>query len=392
MKRSPQLRIAKSADESFSRNAITAALLLAGLVSPASAIETVWFGGTGDWGLATDWSFGVPGIGDVANIAAGTAMLNFDTTILGLQLSGGTLSGTGKLTVTGFSNWTGGTLTGTRTTSFSGGLAITGNTTKTLSAGRTLTLAGNSSWSANTVANSNTLFFNGGNLANTGSLTDANAFDSLAQNFSGTNAFNNSGSYTKTGAATTTVGVAYNNTGTTSVNAGALAFTNSLANTGILAGIGTVAAPTAGLANDGAIDPGISGTGKLTIAGNLTLDSSSALDLDLASLANFDRLAVTGNAKLGGRISVSDLGYTPVIGDSFVVMTFAQDLGSSRFSGLDLHGFAPGVAFDVIYNAGNVTLSVVAVPVPEPAQALMLFAGLGVLGALARRRFALAGA
>ena len=57
MKRSPQLRIAKSADESFSRNAITAALLLAGLVSPASAIETVWFGGTGDWGLATDWSW-----------------------------------------------------------------------------------------------------------------------------------------------------------------------------------------------------------------------------------------------------------------------------------------------------------------------------------------------
>ena len=54
---------------------IVGALLAGGLASSAHAIDTIWFGGSGDWGVGTNWSQGIPGAGDVAVISAGTATL-----------------------------------------------------------------------------------------------------------------------------------------------------------------------------------------------------------------------------------------------------------------------------------------------------------------------------
>jgi hypothetical protein len=78
---------------------------------------------------------------------------------------------------------------------------------------------------------------------------------------------------------------------------------------------------------------------------------------------------------LGGEIGVWNLGYSPVIGDSCVVMTFDTRLANSTFSSVSTHGFGSGVNFDVIYNQHDVTLTVTAVP--EPQSWAMLLGGLG---------------
>lgn len=97
--------------------------------------------------------------------------------------------------------------------------------------------------------------------------------------------------------------------------------------------------------------------------------------------SSFDRLTITDDVTLGGTIDVGNLGYTPVVGDSFVVATFDERLSNSTFSSLK-HGFGSAVDFRVDYNEQNVTLTVV----PEPESWAMLLAGLGLMGALARRR------
>jgi hypothetical protein len=71
--------------------------------------------------VSGNWDNGQPGADDVAIINAGTATLDFDITILGLTQTGGTVSGTGNLTVTGDSTWSGGTHNGAGATSFDDG-------------------------------------------------------------------------------------------------------------------------------------------------------------------------------------------------------------------------------------------------------------------------------
>jgi hypothetical protein len=53
---------------------------------------------------------------------------------------------------------------------------------------------------------------------------------------------------------------------------------------------------------------------------------------------------------LGGMLAISNEGYTPVVGDRFVIATFDERLTGSTFSSVILNRFRPGVDFDVIYN------------------------------------------
>src|SRR6185312_4824823 len=77
--------------ERLSRNAfrvlpIVAAMVGCGIVQPAFAVDHTWFGGTGDWGLNTNWSpASVPGASDKAIINNGNATLSFNTGISGLD-------------------------------------------------------------------------------------------------------------------------------------------------------------------------------------------------------------------------------------------------------------------------------------------------------------------
>ncbi len=379
--------------------------------SSGDAIALTWFGGTGDWMVAANWSpvGGPPGAGDTATINAGNAQLAVGTAIAGLQMNGGQVSGNGTLTVSGASQWTGGAHNGTGTSQFDGGLAITGANDKNLGGGRVLNV-GDTTWSGNTATNNNRIRFTGGTINSNGTWTDSNAFDAYTYDYSGTNAFNNIGTYDKLGNTTTTMSVAYNNSGTTNVEAGTFAvssaFTNHglvqtaagatflgsnavFANAGILAGNGTVATHLNGdIVNDGgSIAPGIGGVGHLGITGSLVNAATGRLDFDLASLASFDTLAVSDDVRLAGELGVWNLGYTPVLGDSFVVMTFASQLDSHPFDSIGVYGFAPGTEFTAVYNLHDVTLTVSAVAaVPEPQTLALMLAGLGVIGLVARRR------
>lgn len=197
----------------------TAILLFAlGAGTEASAASLTWNNVTADWTVGTNWTpVGPPGVADDAVVNAGNAQLNSDTNISGLSHSGGTVSGSGKLTLTGASTWTGGTHTGTGTTQFDGPLAISGTGTKTISGGRIVTAA-STTWSGNTGAN-NTISLAGTSVFNnTESFSDANTFNSTMTG--GT--FNNSGTFDKQSATTTTVSTVFNNTGTVNVNAGTM--------------------------------------------------------------------------------------------------------------------------------------------------------------------------
>ncbi len=334
--------------------------------------------------------------------------LNGGTMGTALLLSGGNLQGTDH-TLLGPVTWTGTIIRGAASTTVASTLAIVGANDKNLGGGRVLNV-GDTTWSGNTATNNNRIRFTGGTINSNGTWTDSNAFDAYTYDYSGTNVFNNLGTYNKLGNTTTTMNVAYNNSGTTNVEAGTFAvssaFTNHglvqtaagatflgsnavFANAGILAGNGTVATHLNGdIVNDGgSIAPGIGGVGHLGITGSLVNAATGRLDFELASLASFDTLAVNDDVRLAGELGVWNLGYTPVLGDSFVVMTFASQLDSHPFDSIGVYGFAPGTEFTAVYNLHDVTLTVSAVAaVPEPQTLALMLAGLGMVGMVARRR------
>ena len=135
---------------------------------------------------------------------------------------------------------------------------------------------------------------------------------------------------------------------------------------------------------DPAVREAADGIGLLTVDGDLRLQAGALLNVDLAGLASFDRLAVTDDVVLGGTIQVHNAGYMPVVGDSFVVMTFDQRLDATPIAAVTTLGYGAGVAFEAIVNPHDVTLVVVSVP--EPGSAALTLAGLGLLARRLRQR------
>ncbi len=198
--------------------ALAAVLIVLAAASSASAAPLTWNSVTADWTIGTNWTpGGPPGAADTAIINAGNAQLNSDTTILGINQTGGTISGTGTLTLTGASTWTGGTHTGAGISQFNGPLAISGTTTKTISGSRVVNAA-STDWSGNAGANNTISIASTSVFNNTGTFTDANTFNSTITG--GT--FNNGGTFNKQSGTTTTVSSVFNNTGTVNVNAGTM--------------------------------------------------------------------------------------------------------------------------------------------------------------------------
>src|SRR5262249_12888807 len=71
-----------------------------------------------------------------------------DVTFTTLNLMGGTLTGTGNLTVSGTLNWTGGAMTGVGSTTITGALNLSGSNGKDLNGG-TLINRGTATWTGN---------------------------------------------------------------------------------------------------------------------------------------------------------------------------------------------------------------------------------------------------
>ena len=193
--------------------------------------------------------------------------------------NGGTLAGSGSLTIdSGVFDWIFGTMTGTGTTTIAAPatLNLSGTGSKNLEGSRVLTNDGTATLSGGYVqftASGSTA--PGAVLDNNGVFNATSDADILFNNIGGGQpSFSNDGTFNKSGAGTTTsIGVAFSNTGTVTVNSGTLSLTNALTNlsAGTLTG-GTYRAVDGG---SGATFTSV-GTAVSTIASTTTMELSGA--------------------------------------------------------------------------------------------------------------------
>ncbi len=355
---------------------------------------------------------------ETLNLGGGTLNINGTSTLNAFTHLGGTLGGTGAVTVSGNAALGSGVQTGTGTTVLQGATTLSGNFA--LDAGRTVqnTATGTFTWTAGALNLDSTSAPLGGTFQNDGLFIASGSGANTIFNSHGSGVFLNHGTFRRSGTTashTSTIFAPFNNTGTVEVQTGILAvassgFTNAgtidtaagatfrntsgaFTNNGTLVGNGTYD-PLTTLTNAGTIAPGNS-VGALTVAGGLTQTAAGAMEFELASLASFDTLDVLGNLTLDGTLEILSLGgYNPNAGDSFTLITFddgvadASDL-SGTFAHLVFTGFGAGIGFDVSYLTHSVVVTATFIPpaIPVPAAAWLLGSGmLGVFGAARRKR------
>jgi hypothetical protein len=153
-------------------------------------------------------------LGPTLNISGGSLDLGaLSPTVTSFNHSGGTLSGTGTVTVSGASTlstpgFSAATMTGTGTTRFDGALSVTGAGLHDFTAGRRLLTTGTTTWT-NSSGNAGQFRLGGGAVVENRGLwlDDTSVSTSVNSSFGGSNSFFNtaSGTYRKTGATTTTI-------------------------------------------------------------------------------------------------------------------------------------------------------------------------------------------
>jgi MYXO-CTERM domain-containing protein len=237
-----------------------------------------------------------------------------------------------------------------------GVVQISGDAQKSMGPNGDLILAGATTWSG-----AGGLEISTGTLTNTGTFT-ASAEATLDLNSSGA-LLVNQGTFVRSGnPGTTTSRVNLQNTGTVEIQAGTFLFNHAgyailhqTAGTlrlsggtltayetdpaklqpltiegGTVEGSGTINSTlviTAGTVAPG----GTAKAGALTITGDYAQSAAAELDLDLGGTTpatGHDQLAVQGDATLDGTVKIALVpGYTPKVGDSYKVITFASDKG-----------------------------------------------------------------
>jgi hypothetical protein len=240
------------------------------------------------------------------NIAGASVNANANTiNVANLNLSAGSLFGTGNLTVSNNFNWTGGTLGGAfqnlslaKQGNFSiGGISAVGNITLDAQGEGDLSLTGNVSKTGGAAA---TL-----SLKSDGTIVVGNGV-TLAMAGSG-----NTMEFTAPGGVT--------NGGTISAGGGTLNVTGDFT-------------------NFGSISPGGDGQiGTLNVTGNLSLTSDGTLNIDLGGtgVGQSDHIYVTGDVETNGMLDRSLIsGYNPALGDEIPFLT-TNGLSSGTFDVID---------------------------------------------------------
>ncbi|MBL8484108.1 MAG: hypothetical protein JNJ60_18065, partial [Rhodocyclaceae bacterium] len=124
------------------------------------------------------------------------------------------------------------------------------------------------------------------------------------------------------------------NAGTLSLAAGAtLQVDNGLINTGSVEGNGSIATGSAAFQNQGLLSPGsaANAVGTLTVNGNFTNGAGGTLAMQAAgnSAGSYDSLAVTGNANLGGTLTLSEInGHVSDFSSVYTLVTAGTRSGS----------------------------------------------------------------
>ena len=145
---------------------------------------------------------------------------------------------------------------------------------------------------------------------------------------------------------------------------------------GTLGGTGTITGDVN--VTGGTLAPGHS-PGALTIDGNLTLDPTSTLRMEIegpTAGTEYDQLVVTGDATLDGTVqTVTPDTYSPVVGQPFQLVTVA---GSVTDNGVEVTGApAAGAVYVPTVDLAGLTLTVAAITVPDAPGNVQAVAGDG---------------
>ncbi len=210
-------------------------------------------------------------------LLSGILTANTNLSLVNYDQQGGKLNGSGATTVTTAFTWSGGTMDATGQTNItaSATAAISGASNKFL--GRVLQNAG-------TINYTGTGFFFGPETTSPGTLNNLvgavfNAIDDGDFNIfwgNASHAFNNSGTFNRSGAGITTfTGIAFNNTGTVNLTAGGLALNNGGTDTGAYAVSGGTALEFGGGTHSLSVASSISGAGTTLFSGGTTTVSGT---------------------------------------------------------------------------------------------------------------------
>jgi hypothetical protein len=188
---------------------------------------------------------------------------------------------------------------------------------------------------------------------------------------------NNAGTINIDGTSSLTAKGGFNQSGGSTLVNGVLNVTGTGANFqgGALSGTGAL---NGNLTMAGMMMPG-NPTGTFTLNGNYTQTSAGTLaeQVGWPNGSNANLFKVSGTANLAGTLALSLLsGYNPMVGDSFILMTFLSDTGT--FSNVTGTNLGNNLVLDVIYDAHYVRVEVesASAATPEPASNMLLLAGL----------------
>lgn len=358
---------------------LLASALLIGAARPADAAECAWIGGAGLWATASGWSCGaVPGSADAVTITSGTVTLDADATVGALTLGGGTLSGSGFLTVTGPLVWSAGTMAGPGTTRVYGGTTFAEATSKRI--GRRLELASNTTWSDGTL-----VMLDGGLLFNGAGRTFSDAAagtHSIALDGSATTVPDvlNRGTWLVASAGTN-MNVHFVNEGVLVVGGHGLDVNapGGLTNTGVgvLRGAALLDVSSgAAFVNEGSTHPGPAtlGPAHLPVRGPFPMgpDHTLHVELDGAAAAgtDYDQLVIEdGDVGVDGRLFIY-VNYAAEVGQAYDVVAHA---GSGTVSGCydpdDIVVIPDEYLISVVCTESSVSLEVVGTTAGEPGAA-----------------------
>ncbi|MEA2238687.1 MAG: hypothetical protein QOC81_3411 [Thermoanaerobaculia bacterium] len=316
-------------------------------------------------------------------VTPGTLTLNSGTVTLNAPATVGTfnihnaaaLSGTGALTINGtspLSEWTGGTISGsgTLTVGSSSNFIIDGLTAAMTLNTRPIVNNGNVTYGSTT---NGLILANGAVITNaSGATLNLDAGPGIG--VSGiNNAISNNGLMQRSTAGTLGISPAVVNTATINANNGVLAFNGGLTqNTGstnllggsisspstialsggTFTGNGTVSAAVNN--TNGIVAPGNPSTaGTLTITGAYSQGVNGGMSLKIGGTSNYDIVDATASGvTLGGTVTVSLFNaFTPASGNTFDILKFSTRSGD--FATYNLPTFAGGGSFQKAFVAGS---------------------------------------
>ncbi len=290
----------------------------------------------------------VTSLGNELKINYSTANLGSNSlSVESLDLSGGELTGTGTLSVSGALDWSGGTMAGTGETIAEGTVSISSATldTRSFTSDATTTLSGSLS------------FDNSAGFTSAAAATfNAQPGASLDRSDGSAPTFDNAGSFSaQAGVSTVTDnGVAFTNTGTVDLTSGTLSLSDmTLTNSSVINQSGSC---TLQIKSGATLNIASSGTytwsgGTLQVDG--TLASGSAVTVSTgATLDGVGTIGGTVNVQAGGHLAPGD-----AVDDPGILNTASPTLASGANFDAFLNGTTAGTQYSQLSSTGTVNLA-----------------------------------